>query len=159
MLWCAALWCAVQAGADLVWSNDYDRRNSTALVFNLVNALQHSSSSSNSSQEQQQQGLSSSSGSDACVEECVRQWTAEAEALQYEGIRGDVLQWQQQQRQQHQAHQHRQPHEQQQLQQATTPGTQQQDQQETPTQQQDQQQQQQDRQQQRVRVTHVEARR
>ncbi|KAF6262612.1 S-adenosyl-L-methionine-dependent methyltransferase [Scenedesmus sp. NREL 46B-D3] len=37
-----------QAGADLVWCNDYDTRNNLALVFNLVHALEHSSSSSSS---------------------------------------------------------------------------------------------------------------
>lgn len=69
----------------------------------------------------------------------MRQWTADAEVVQYEGIRGDVLQWQQQQ-QQPPNHQNLHPHEQQQ--------------------QQDQQQQQHDPQmQQCVRVTHVEARR
>jgi hypothetical protein len=168
--------CAGQAGADLVWCNDYDRRNNTALTFNLVNALSSSSSSYNSSSsDSSSSNNSSSSTGSKDVEVCVQQWSAQAEVLKYEGIRGYIKQWQHtpqlQQQQLHIEQQHVQgdvqSHEQQQQQgqgqqqdqqgvrQMNLPSSQQQQQQQPVQQQQvpDQQHEQQ----QRVRVSHVEA--
>eukprot|EP00879_Flechtneria_rotunda_P018630 GHRR01019551.1.p1 GENE.GHRR01019551.1~~GHRR01019551.1.p1 ORF type:complete len:434 (+),score=148.18 GHRR01019551.1:652-1953(+) len=72
-----------QADADIVWCNDYDRRNSLALVYNLVSSLQQYSASC---------GSRSSSHSNDVVSHA-DSWLAAAQEVQYEGIRGIVLQW------------------------------------------------------------------